>query len=193
MNFQLKSLTLAQATSCKTDALVVLVPSTIPRDNSALGTLITQAVRAGDLELGKSAKMLSMWRVPGIVASRLVLVTLGEGQPKHWRQAVTAAMGSLKSAQVKDLTLLLPSTQTEQVCALAQAVADASYVYTATKPSAEASKLKNVTLGVPDAKSAQAGLDQAKARVQGITLAREWGNRPANHATPDHWPRSRSR
>ena len=186
MNFQLKPLTLAQATSFKTDALVVLVPSTMPRDNSALGTLIAQAVRAGDLDLAKPAKLLSMWRVPGIVASRLVLVTLGEGQPKHWRQAVTAAMGALKSAQVKDLSLVLPSAQTDQVCALAQAVADASYVYTATKPSAEAAKLKNVTLGVPDVKSAQGALAQATARVEGITLAREWGNRPANHATPDH-------
>lgn len=186
MNFQLKPLTLAQASSFKTDALVVLVPSTLPRDSSALGTLIAQAVRCGDLDLAKPAKMLSMWRVPGIVASRLVLVTLGDGQPKHWRQAVTAAMGALKSAQAKDLALVLPSSSTEQVCALAQAVADASYVYTATKPSAEAAKLKNVTLGVPDVKSAQGALAQAKARVAGITLAREWGNRPANHATPDH-------
>ena len=100
MNFQLKSLTLAQATTLSTDALVVLVPATLPRDSSPLGTLVTQAVRAGDLDLAKPGKLLPMWRVPGIQAPRLVLVTLGEGQPKHWRQAVTAAMASLKGTQV---------------------------------------------------------------------------------------------
>lgn len=186
MNFQLKPLTLAQAATFKTDALVVLVPSKLPRDNSALGTLVTQAVRSGELELGKSGKLLSMWRIPGIVASRLVLVTLGEGQPKQWRQAVTAAMGALKSAQVKDVTLVLPSMETAQICALALAVADTHYVYTATKPSAEAARLKHVYLGVTDVKAAQNALSQADARVKGVTLAREWGNRPANHATPEH-------
>ena len=186
MNFQLKSLTLAQATTLSTDALVVLVPATLPRDSSPLGTLVTQAVRAGDLDLAKPGKLLPMWRVPGIQAPRLVLVTLGEGQPKHWRQAVTAAMASLKGTQVKDLTLVLPSAQGSQISALALAVADASYVYTATKPSAEASRLKTITLGVPQVKAAQEALNEAKARVAGITLAREWGNRPANHATPDH-------
>jgi leucyl aminopeptidase len=95
-------------------------------------------------------------------------------------------MGALKSAQPKDVTFVLPSAQTAQVGALAQAVADTSYVYTATKPTAEASKLKSVTLGVTEMKSAQNALALAKARVEGITLAREWGNRPANHATPDH-------
>ena len=186
MNFQLKSLTLAQAATHKTDALVVLVPATLPKDNAALGTLITQAVRAGDLDLSKPGKLLTLWRAPGIVAPRVVLVTLGEGQPKHWRLAVTAAAGAVKSAKPKDMAIVLPSAEAAQVCALALAVADANYVYTATKPSAEASKLKTVTLGVPDAKLAHNALAQAKARVAGITLAREWGNRPANHATPEH-------
>jgi len=186
MNFQLKPLTLAQATTLKTDALVVLVPATLPKDSSALGTLVTQAVRAGELDLSKPGKLLTLWRVPGLVASRVVLVTLGEGQPKHWRLAVTAAAGAVKSAKPKDMAFVLPSAETAQICALALAVADAHYVYTATKPSAEAANLKTVTLGVPDVKLAQDALAQAKARVAGITLAREWGNRPANHATPEH-------
>jgi leucyl aminopeptidase len=38
---------------------------------------------------------------------------------------------------------------------------------------------------VPDAKSSQLSFSLAKAQVSGVALAREWGNRPANHATPD--------
>ena len=76
MNFQLKPLSLAQATTLLTDALVVLVPATLPRDSSPLGTLVTQAVRAGDLDLAKPGKLLPMWRVPGIQAPRLVLKDL---------------------------------------------------------------------------------------------------------------------
>ena len=30
------------------------------------------------------------------------------------------------------------------------------------------------------------GFDRAVAAVRGIELAKEWGNRPANHATPSH-------
>lgn len=190
MNFQLKSLTLAQAATLQSDALVVLVPSILPQDSSALGTLIAQAVRSADLDLSKTGKTLSLWRVPGLKATRLVLVTLGEGQARQWRQAVTAAMGALKGASLQHITYWLPTAQGPQVEALAMAVADASYVYTETKPSAQPSKLKTVTLGVPDAKAAQSQLAQAQARVAGTTLAREWGNRPANHASPEHLARA---
>lgn len=56
MNFQLKSLTLAQAATLQSDALVVLVPSILPQDSSALGTLIAQAVRSADLDLSKTGE-----------------------------------------------------------------------------------------------------------------------------------------
>jgi leucyl aminopeptidase len=67
-----------------------------------------------------------------------------------------------------------------------QAIADGNYVYTATKPSAEAAALRKVVLGVSDTTAAKAAFKEGCARVSGMTLAREWGNRPANHATPAH-------
>jgi leucyl aminopeptidase len=73
--------------------------------------------------------------------------------------------------------------------AAAQAVSDTSYVYTATKPSAKASELKRVVLALPAAektKAAQHEFALARAQVAGVALAKEWGNRPANHATPSH-------
>jgi leucyl aminopeptidase len=68
-------------------------------------------------------------------------------------------------------------------------VADTSYVYTATKPSAKASELKRVVLALPTAektKAAKYEFDLSRAQVAGVALAKEWGNRPANHATPTH-------
>ena len=53
-----------------------------------------------------------------------------------------------------------------------------------TKPSAKSSLISKVTLGVPDAELADSAFALAKAQVAGVALAREWGNRPANHATP---------
>jgi leucyl aminopeptidase len=64
------------------------------------------------------------------------------------------------------------------------ATADASYVYTATKPKAEARTVKHVVVGVADATAARTAFDEASAMVAGIEFAKEWGNRPANHATP---------
>jgi leucyl aminopeptidase len=39
-------------------------------------------------------------------------------------------------------------------------------------------------VGVPDVAAARAEFERARGTAQGVTLAREWANRPANHATP---------
>jgi leucyl aminopeptidase len=117
----------------------------------------------------------------------LVLVSVGEGSARHVRQAVSAAVTSLKSAAPKRITLCLPDGTQQRLQAAAQAVADASYVYTATKPSAKAAVLSRVVMALPSTAKTQAAKDdfaQACAQVAGVALAREWGNRPANHATP---------
>jgi leucyl aminopeptidase len=75
----------------------------------------------------------------------------------------------------------------QRVHAVVQAVSDASYVFTTTKPSAKASLLKRVTVGLPTAEKVKAlkgAFTTATALAQGVALAKESGNRPANHATP---------
>ena len=59
-----------------------------------------------------------------------------------------------------------------------------SYVYTTTKTKVEARSVSRCVVGVPDAASARDGFDSGVALVAGVEFAREWGNRPANHATP---------
>jgi leucyl aminopeptidase len=63
-------------------------------------------------------------------------------------------------------------------------VADASYSYTSTKSKPEARTLHAVLLAASNAAELQSVFARAVAVVAGVELAKEWGNRPANHATP---------
>ena len=186
MNFELKALDFAAAASIKTDALVVLVDPKAKTARDALSQLIAKARSSGDLD-DTAGKCLLIWQPAGISAQRLVLVSVGQGQAAQVRQSVTAAVNAIKGAAPKHITLCLPQAGAHRLQAAAQAVSDASYVYTATKPSAKASQLKRVLLALPSAaqvKAAQSDFAQACALVAGVSLAKEWGNRPANHATP---------
>jgi leucyl aminopeptidase len=153
-----------------------------------LAQLISAARKSGDLD-ESPAKLLSVWRPQGVSAQRVVLVSSGDGSARVVRQAVTAAVGSLKATKPSHITVCLADASEHRLHAAAQAVADTSYVYTATKPSAKASELKRVVLALPTAektKAAKYEFDLARAQVAGVELAKEWGNRPANHATPTH-------
>ena len=188
MNFELKTLDLQAAASHKTDALIILVSAKDKPTKSVLAQLISEARKSGDLD-ESPAKLLSVWRPQGVSASRLVLVSSGDGSARVVRQAVTAAVASLKAVKPAHITVCLADASAHRLQAAAQAVADTSYVYTATKPSAKASGLKRVVLALPTAektKAAKHEFDLARAQVAGVSLAKEWGNRPANHATPTH-------
>ena len=185
MNFELKSLSGLRAAQQVTDLLAVLV-TTVPKTaTDPLSTLLVQAHRSGDFQ-AKPGQTLSMWKVPGFRASRLILIGAGEGLPRQLRQALNSAAAAIKSTKARHATVLLPDGQAAQAAMAVQAIADGNYVYTATKPSAEASVLRTVVLGVEDLAGAKPAFQEGCARVAGMTLAREWGNRPANHATPSH-------
>ena len=186
MNFELKTLDLKAAATQASDALIVLVKADFKPATDVLSRLIADARKSGDLD-ATPAKLLSVWRAQGVTSARVVLVSIGEGHARLVRQAVSAAVTSLKSAAPKKITLCLPDGSQHRLQAAAQAVADASYVYTATKPSAKAALLSRVVLALPTAAQTKAAKDDfahACAHVAGVALAKEWGNRPANHATP---------
>jgi leucyl aminopeptidase len=188
MNFELKTLDLHAAATHKTDALIILVSAKDKPTKSVLAQLISDARKSGDLD-ESSAKLLAVWRPQGVAALRVVLVSSADGSARMVRQAVTAAVGAIKGAKPAHITVCMADASEHRLQAAAQAVADSSYVYTATKPSAKASDLKRVVLALPTAektKSAKHEFDLARAQVAGVALAKEWGNRPANHATPTH-------
>ena len=184
MNFDLKPLDLTAAASEKCDLLVVLVPEGFKPGPDALSALAALALKNGDLSL-KAGKQLPLYQVPAVAARRVLLVGAGDGSARASRQAVLAVGGALKAPQTKRVVLCFAGTATgDAVGAAVQAVAEASYVYTTTKSKAEARSLGRCVVGVAQTAEVRAGFDGGVALVAGVELAREWGNRPANHATP---------
>jgi leucyl aminopeptidase len=187
MDFELKSVSLTDVAKWPADALVVLVPDALPsgKPESPLSMLIAQAHKSGALEPGL-AKWLAAYHVDGVHSARVVLVRSGDGSPAAVRKAVGAAVGSLKQPGIQKLALMLSlmSPSSDAVCAAVQACAEASYVYTHTKPSAKARALRKVMIGVTQPDEVWAGFARGQALVVGVEVAKEWANRPANHATP---------
>jgi len=184
MDFQLKTLSVAQAAAEKADVLIVLVAAGSTTSKDALSALIAEARKAGDLP-DKSGKLLALYRPDGITAPRVLLVSSGDGKPASVRSAVAAAIGAAKGSNPK--RVVVAATQPLDGAALGSAViavADASYVYGTTKSKAEPRTIKQVVFGVPDAGGLREAFDEATATVAGIELAKEWANRPANYCTP---------
>jgi leucyl aminopeptidase len=195
MDFELKTLTAARLCTEKCDALIVLVAqssTTLAQADDVISKIAASAVAAGDLET-KPGKYLSGYRVAGLAATRLVLVGTGDGSAKSVRTAVAAALGTLKSSNVKRVVLSLaePQVATDQVIrTVVTACSDAAYNYTTTKSKStlpSAPKFEQFVIAVPTAAhaaKAAAAFDKGVALSHGIGLAKEWANRPANHATP---------
>ena len=199
MELKLISQDLTQTSKTACDALIVLVPESFSpakaktKDavSANLSELIAQALKEGDFE-AKTGKLLHIYRSNHVAATRTVLVGAGDGSVKSIKTAVTAAVGALKSSAAKKLLICLSEVTTahaEAVKASWLAAADASYVYTSTKTKIEPRKLTEITVAVAiDALSA-ADLIATQAYIMpaitGIEFAKEWGNRPANHATPE--------
>jgi leucyl aminopeptidase len=184
MNLELQTLTWAQAASLQTDALIVLVSQKQAKTTGLLATMLSQAEKSGDFS-PEAGQCMLWWKPPGLKTQRLVFAGTGPGRAQDVRQAITSAVQAIKKSKSAKVAICLQDSHLPHLVVAAQAVADAAYVYTATKPSAKASLISRVTIGVPHVKQAEADFLLAKAQIAGVTLAREWGNRPANHATPD--------
>jgi leucyl aminopeptidase len=185
MDFVLKSLSAELAAKSAVDSLVVLVQDGVAVDGaSPLNAWLSQVLAGGDLEDGVG-KLVHGTRVAGVKAPRVCAVRIGDSSAAAVRKAVLAAGAALKHSAVQRLALVWTGPADDAtVRAAMQAVADAAYVYTHTKPSAKAVSLKEVWLGVQDPAVVHRGFEEGRALVLGISTAREWANRPANHATP---------
>lgn len=183
MNFEHACMTLGQAAGDKADLLLVLVPEGFKPGRDGFSQLISDALKSKALDT-KAGKTLSSWRAPAVAAPRLVLAGIGDGSPAQVRTGVTAAMATVKTAGSRRLTVCFAQACSGAALrAAVLAVAEGSYVYTATKSRPEGRKLKEVVIATPD-KDHSVPLRQAKALVSGIEWAKEWANRPANHANP---------
>ncbi|MGJ7510193.1 leucyl aminopeptidase [Variovorax sp. GT1P44] len=184
MDFQLKTLSIAQAATEKCDVLIVLVASGTLAFKDALSTLIADTRKSTDLP-DKAGKLLALYRPAGVAASRVVLASVGDGKPSSVRSTVIAAVNAAKGSNPKRVAIVFAqAAEAAGVGGAVIAAADASYVYTTTKSKSEARTIRHVSIGVPDASSLQQAFDEATATVAGVELAKEWGNRPGNYCTP---------
>lgn len=183
MNFDLKSLTLSAAVTEKCDLLVLLVPEGFASGQDALSALVAQALHSGDLQT-KPGKNLHCYQVPTVAARRVVLAGIGTGKAAAVRQALQPLAGAFTGTVKRAVVCFAGAADAGAVAAAVMAVSQVSYVYTATKPKAEARTLNRVVLGVEDTTAVADAFARSVATAVGVELAREWGNRPANHATP---------
>lgn len=175
------------------DALLVVVggdgpPAALPK---ALATACQQAVSSGDFAM-KNGRAAYLGAVSGVKATRVVLAHATDASPGAFRKAVGAGLALLKSGGAAELAVMSAGAAEPDAAmaeALVAAVADAVYVYRATKPSAPpAGRLKAVSLLVAkgQAAAAEVGLHRGQGIAAGVLLARECANLPGNHCTPSH-------
>ncbi len=172
------------------DALLLVVSGDTL--DPALDTLIAGPVQAaldcGDFKL-KSGRTLDLRGLAGVKARRVLVVVSANATPKAVRTALLTGLAAFKQSAAKSIALALSGAQASAELAEAFVVAahEAAYVYRLTKPSAnEAVSWARLSLVCekPQAKAVAEGLARGSALANGIGLARELANRPANHATP---------
>ena len=173
------------------DALLVVVVGTmVPAGlDKSLAALLDDAVKHGDFEF-KAGRCLYLHRPAGLKAARLAYVAAADGSAKALKAAIAAGLSPLKALGVAEVAVASVGGEALTAAhaqALVAAVGDAVYVYRHTKPSAPAApKLRKVTLVCAKAQATALanGLRQGQAVAAGVAVAREYANRPANHATP---------
>ena len=201
MDLQLKQLRLPEAAALNTPALLLLVADGFAPGTDGLSVLLARSQATGDFNT-EAGHLLPAYAASGVQAQRLWLAGIGDGGAASVRKAVAAAVAAVRRSPAQALTLCFAQpASAAALAAAAQAAADAAYEYTATKssrgsqgsgskggknaPGKSAKPLKQLTLAAPQVDAPlKAAFAQASAIAQGVQLAREWANRPGNHATP---------
>ena len=184
MNFELKIFDPLSVTSEKIDVCLVVVTNAFQPGKDALSVLVAKALKSGDF-VAKSGQMLDIYRPLGFVATHVMLVHVLDGAASDVREGIAAAMAAVKSAKPRQLALFfLQQPQVGTVRVAMSSLAEGSYVYTTTQSSSKGRSIERTVVAVPDDKPIRDGFARAVAAVKGIELAKEWGNRPANFATP---------
>ena len=196
MDVDFKSLTLDAAATAKVDALVLLLPDALEKPSaltlqgSAAKTLwgwVEKLHNAGELQPNGNPFAVSV-HGGQCAAARVIAVRCGDGSAAAVRKALGAVAADLKAPSVRKLLVFtgLVALQPGAAKAAVLAVADATYRYTATLSKPKARVLGRVWVAQPEPLGFVAEVREAAALVEGIEWAREWANRPPNHATPVH-------
>ena len=192
MDFSHKTASPSTYAAMTADALLLIVSAegVGPELDPRLLAMFNDAVSHGDLQL-KAGKVLYLHRPAELAVPRLVYSVAGASNAKAFRAALVAGLAALKGCGARHLAVGVSNGEPTAAMAeaLVGAVADATYLYRHTKPSAtDVSPLAMVTLlcGKDDGKAVQLGLQRGRAIASGVKLARECANRPGNHCTPTY-------
>ncbi|MHB8914527.1 MAG: leucyl aminopeptidase [Thiobacillus sp.] len=166
-----------------------------PASKSYLGAIL----KNGDME-AKVGSTLLLYKVPGVMAERVLLVALGTKDKldeKSYRDAIIASIKALRASGATDALISLIGTHVtgrEIAWHVAQATIvahDVLYRFESmkSKPAAPKHALKSITFALADRDSlnaAEAGLAQGLAIAHGMNLAKDLGNTPSNFCTPEY-------
>lgn len=200
MNFSLSSKAI---TATKTDCLVIALPEkgewpeTTKAADEALGGLIKQLEKAGDL----SGKNASVNTLPLVDQPWQRLVVVGTGKdgdrtPAHFRKALIAMMGALKDGPSKSALVSLADTslQGEEAVSSEEArlnlvgriLEEQLYTFTGFKSEKPAArKLKKVVVQASGAgKALKDAFNLGLATGRGMNYTRDLGNTPPNICHP---------
>ena len=130
------------------DALVLVVAAgAIDKGLGApLADLLADAVAEGDLAL-KKGKTLYLHRPAGFAAARVVVAVAADAAAKSFKAAVAQGFAAIKGGGAKSLAVAWGGSGTMSDAhaeAAVLALADATYVYRHTKPSAPAAWLSSI-------------------------------------------------
>ncbi len=194
MDFELKKLQMAQAANHPAGLLVVLLTkadlAAMGKSADALSILISQAHKAGDFD-GSAGQLLQTYAPAGFKATRVMLAGLSDGSARDAGKAISSALSAFKPASDKNgkkpaaaCIFWAGAASPQAIKAAVQAASAALYSYDLTKSKKSSPKISSLTLACSDTTGLQVALDEAQAISAGVELAKEWGNRPANYATP---------
>ncbi len=197
MNFELKTLSWAQAAALPASLLVVLVTKSASAGanapDGAVASLVAAARAAGDCD-GSAGALVQAYALPGLRAHKVMLAGVGDGNAREVGKAVAAALAAYKPGTADKAPKVLLSlcglaeldAPAQQACvqAAVQAAAQATYVYSTTKSKPVPRRAAQVLVGVSDARAVQSAFNQSVACTHGLEFAKEWANRPGNYATP---------
>lgn len=184
MNFDLHALNLKTLAKEKAEALVLLVPSAYsPTSNDPVSQLLADIQTHGDLDAKKNP-VLSIYRPAGFAASKVYVLPVADLTAKAARAGLQSVIGTIKQTAAQVVVAAVDSVDEGFVRQTVALFADQLYQYTASRSKVDAIRLQKVSLRAPNAKSLQSAFTLALATATGQNLAKEWGNRPGNYATP---------
>jgi leucyl aminopeptidase len=193
--------TVTDAPAVRTGCLILPVieegrlPSTTASVDRSCGGRIRRRIGAEHFT-GAPGKCLLLHELPGIAAERVLLMGVGKAgklEPSAFRKALNAALSAIAGCGATDALLLVEGIavqdrdtewQLRQAGMLAVAQ-DYRYTRTLSRPEAPR-RLRKLTIGIAGKprRAATGALAEGAAIGEGMNLARELGNLPANLCTP---------